>query len=311
MNRTWVYAPSRTILESRWGTLLAEQDIERRAALFKTTRDSAPDRSKEPLPGELPIIGSLQSVPAGTPPPVVRIGYRSFDRQWVISDARALDQPRPDLWAARVPDQVFIVEQHSKPITNGPGLVFSSLIPDMDHFNNRGGRVLALLHADGSANLPDGLTRALSQALGRDVIARDVLAYIAGVVSHPAYTQTFVDELTTPGVRVPLTSDRALWARAVALGEQVVWLQTYGEAFASDEAQRPRGSVRYPVGDPRQPLARTPVGAMPAVMIYDEADRTLRLGEGPEAGTFGPVVPEVWDYAVGGRHVLKSWFNYR
>src|SRR5690606_11158335 len=102
------------------------------------------------------------------------------------------------------------------------------------HFNNRGGRVLPLLHADGSANLSNGLTRALTTTLGREVTAHDVLAYVAGVVSHPAYTKTFADELTTPGVRVPVTTVPELWARAVALGEEVVWLHSYGEAFASD-----------------------------------------------------------------------------
>jgi hypothetical protein len=28
-------------------------------------------------------------------------------------------------------------------------------------------------------------------------------------------------------------------------------------------------------------------------------------------GEFAPVRPEVWEYEVGGKNVLKSWFNYR
>ncbi|MBC8092048.1 MAG: hypothetical protein H7Y15_08955 [Pseudonocardia sp.] len=46
---------------------------------------------------------------------------------------------------------------------------------------------------------------------------------------------------------------------------------------------------------------------MPTAMSYDEATRTLQLGE----GTWGPVTPAVWSYSVGGKNVLKSWFNYR
>lgn len=42
-------------------------------------------------------------------------------------------------------------------------------------------------------------------------------------------------------------------------------------------------------------------------MSYDPASATLTLG----TGTFSPVTPAVWDYAVGGKNVLKSWFNYR
>ena len=45
-----------------------------------------------------------------------------------------------------------------------------------------------------------------------------MLAYIAAIVAHPAYTQTFADELTTPGIRVPFTTDPELWTEAVRLG---------------------------------------------------------------------------------------------
>lgn len=220
-----------------------------------------------------------------------------------------LDRPRPDLWEARIPGQVFVVEQHAEPISDGPGLVFSPLIPDMHHFNNRGGRTLPLLHPDGSANLAPGLLRALAARLDHPVTAEDLLAYVAAVVGHPAFTRTFADELTTPGIRVPLTTDAGLWARAVGLGEQVLWLHTYGERFTGPD--RPTAVVRCPQGDPRQPLALTAIGAMPEVMTYDADNRVLTLGQNADAGTFGPVAPEVWEYAVGGRNVLKSWFNYR
>jgi hypothetical protein len=49
---------------------------------------------------------------------------------------------------------LFVVELSSKPIKSGPGIVFSSLIPDMDHFKgSEGGRALPMLRPDGSANL--------------------------------------------------------------------------------------------------------------------------------------------------------------
>jgi len=307
MNRTWVYSPSRAVLHERWTRLLSETDPATKAALFKNTRDSALDRRKSPLPGgPTPTTATLLSEPVGSEPHLARIGYRSFDQQWVVSDARALDQPRPDLWEARVPGQVFTTELHSSPIHDGPGLVFSSLVPDMHFFKgSEGGRVLPLLHPDGTPNLAPGLVRALSATLGRDITAPAVLAYVADVVAHPAFTQTFADELTTPGIRVPITTDPGLWAEAIALGEQVVWLHTYGETFTGPD--RPRASVRYPKGDARQPLSRTPITAMPEVMTYDPARAVVTLGD----GEFGPVTPEVWEYAVGGKNVLKSWFKYR
>jgi hypothetical protein len=129
-----------------------------------------------------------------------------------LPDARLMDMPRRDLWAARIPDQVFVVEQHRKPLRTGPGLVFTALIPDFDHFKgSEGGRTLPCLHPDGSPNLAPGLTGSLAAAFGREVTAPDVVAYVAAVVAHPAYTQRFAGELTTPGIRVPITADPQLW----------------------------------------------------------------------------------------------------
>ena len=105
-----------------------------------------------------------------------------------------------------------------------------------------------------------------------------VLAYIAGIVSHPAYTQTFADELTTPGIRVPFTTDPALWDQAVKLGNQVIWLQTYGAAFSSPD--RPQANVRLPAGDPRQPLCTKPITSMPESIAYDSERHVLAMGDG-------------------------------
>ncbi|WP_435212707.1 type ISP restriction/modification enzyme [Streptomyces sp. bgisy034] len=64
----------------------------------------------------------------------------------------------------------------------------------------------------------------------------DFLAYIAGVVSHPAYTERFRENLEDPGVRVPLTGDVRLRDRAARIGRRVLWLHTYGDRF-SDQAE--------------------------------------------------------------------------
>ncbi|WP_313551043.1 type ISP restriction/modification enzyme [Corynebacterium sp.] len=86
-------------------------------------------------------------------PAIVEVGYRSFDRQYIIADSRVLDRARPDLWAARSPKQVFLVEFHSRHPKSGPGLMFSNLIPDMNSFKGSdGGRALPMLHPDGDPN---------------------------------------------------------------------------------------------------------------------------------------------------------------
>jgi hypothetical protein len=184
--------------------------------------------------------------------------------------------------------------------------VFTALIPDFDHFKgSEGGRTLPLLHPDGSANVAPGLVRALGALLDVDVSPRDVLAYVAAIAAHRAYTSTFLAELTTPGVRVPITADPSLWRRSVAIGEEVLFLHTYGQSYSGID--RPHGDVRMPAGDPRRPRNMTPIAGLPTTMNYTEHDRVLHVGE----GAFSPVEPAVWDYTVGGKNVLKSWFNYR
>jgi hypothetical protein len=42
--------------------------------------------------------------------------------------------------------------------------------------------------------------------------------------------------------------DRGLWLSAGG----VIWLHTYGEAYADPDARRPAGDVRLPTDDPRQ-----------------------------------------------------------
>ncbi len=301
-NRTWVYAPHPGILDTRWRRLVGETDPDVKRTLFKESDAAKLDLKKSPLPGD-------DTHQATTPfdrehgplPAPVRVGYRAFDRQWIVPDARVLERARPELWAARVPGQVFVIEQSAERIENGPGLLFSALLPDSHHFNHRGGRTLPVLHPDGTGNLAPGFARALSEALGLPVTAQDVTAYLAAVIAHPGFTGRFADELTTPGIRVPITLDADLWREAVELGRQVVWLHTYGEAFAD------QGDIRYPAGDERQPLSLKPVTSMPTTITYDAARREGSLGD----GVWGPVRPEVWNYQVGGRSVVKSWFDYR
>lgn len=316
-NRTWVIAPSTAILNERWARLVAETDADAKDTLFKPSRDATLDKTKDPLPGtstsqatRSPLRAETNLVPVTTP-----YGYRSFDRQYTIADSRVWHAARPPLWAARTAPQVYAFELHSSSIESGPAIVFSDLIPDMHYFKgSEGGRVLPFLHPGGRPNFASGLLQALSALVAADlmgggssVTAEDLLAYIAAMTAHPGFTATFADELTTPGIRVPLTGDPSLWSEAVTLGRRVLWLHTYGHRFADPDADRPIGSIRYPSGDVRRILNKTAVTAMPDDIVYDFATESVSLG----TGTWGPVSQAVFDYEVGGKNVLRSWTNYR
>ena len=72
------------------------------------------------------------------------------------------------------------------------------------------------------------------------------MAYLAAVMAHPAFTARFKADLVRPGLHVPLTADAKLFAEAVALGSEVIWLHCYGERFADPAAGRPKQAPRLP-----------------------------------------------------------------
>lgn len=316
-NRTWPFSPAREVLTARWTRLIGESDADTKSAMLKTTRDRNLDKVVKPLTGAdtAQEDSALRAATLGGTKSV-RVGYRSFDRQWVLADNRVLDMARPPLWDARIRGQVFVIEQHSKPVTSGPGIVFTSLLPELNYFRgSEGGRALPFLHPNGRPNLANGILATLGTAIGKDDLqAEDILAYVAGVVSHSGFTSTFSKELTTPGIRVPMTADKELFDRATALGRELVWLHSYGEAMVDANAGRPAKDVRFPAGHIRQPLSKTPVTDLPEDIRFvldeslpDETTGTVWLGE----GSWGPVAKDVYDYSVGGKNILKSWFNYR
>lgn len=306
--RTWIYSPAPELLNERWARLIAAPETEK-PGLFKEGSEPRLHKSFPVLPGvdtskaTTPLAKETNPVP--TKP--VQIGYRSFDRQWIIPDSRAIHRAAAPLWAARQDNQVYTVELHTKVLKSGPGVVFSSLIPDYDHFKgSEGGRVLPALHPDGSANLAPGLVSSLEARLGLTIAEQDVLAYVAGVVSHAGYTSRFTEDLQTPGVRVPITANVALWTQAVELGREILWAQTYGSAY-SDGTQRPKDNIRFANQDPRRVVSLSPVTALPEQIIYDAKAEEVHIGD----GRFGPVPVEAWEYQVGGKSVIKSWFSSR
>lgn len=305
-NRTWVYAPDPDTLRKRWDILVGAQPQDK-ANLFKETESSNLIRIPPGLPHQKQFACSFAEEGGPCPAPV-RISLRSFDRQWTIPDARLHHRPSPTLWMASGRQQLFVTEQHAHPITSGPALTFTALIPDMHHYNARGGRVLPLFRDDAGEdpNLAPKLLEVLGRNLGRHIFPEDFLAYVAGVAAHPGY----VDRLGGPvrgGVKVPLTRNPELWLRMVRLGSRVLWLHTFGERYVNASAGRPAKIPRLEPHRRPQVLAPIPDGHRPDRFEYDDNLETLRIG----SGVIGRLPPDIWNYQVSGMRVLPKWIGYR
>jgi Type ISP C-terminal specificity domain len=80
----------------------------------------------------------------GPCPDPVRIGYRSFDRQWIIPDKRLINQPNPTLWGVRSDTQIYLTAPQDTAPVSGPAATLTADIPDAHHYHGRGGRVYPL-----------------------------------------------------------------------------------------------------------------------------------------------------------------------
>ncbi len=284
------------------GLLLSEHKRDRRVDT----------RLKDNLPGYPAPTTSIGQETASCPVPV-QIGYRSFDRQWIIPDKRLINQPNPRLWAVRSEKQVYLTAISRSSPTSGPGLTCTALVPDLDHYHGRGGRAFPLwLDADTTiSNVRPPVLDVLAERLGSRPSGDDVLAYLAAVCAHPGYTATFAADLANPGVRVPLTTDPALFAEAVELGRRVVWLHCYGQRFADPTAGRPRRAPRMDKPVAPQVLAEHPIPSdatgMPDILRHDAETGHLLVG----TGAISPVSPAMWAYEISGVRVLTKWFSYR
>jgi hypothetical protein len=318
--RTWIIAPDVATLDARWRRLVAEKNPDRKEVLFHPhlRRGKVGDKhSKKSLAqGLRGHEARLMSVAndSGSVIPPVRYAFRTFDRQWIIPDARLINQPNPTLWSNYSSRQIFITGLEAHSPSSGIPLSFCCLVPDLHHYKGSfGGRVYPLW-ADAQAKQPNIRAEALellAMAYGAPVAAEDVFAYVAAVMAHPAFTARFAKDLVRPGLRVPLTADAALFRRAAVLGREIVWLHCYGERFADPAAGRPKGP-------PRLPKAQAPTipaeGAIPSApeplpddMSYDAGERRLRIGK----GFVENVTPHMWAYEISGKQVLWQWFSYR
>lgn len=262
----------------------------------------------KPLPGFQKRTSPISSE-AGSLNEPVRYGFRSFDRQWIIPDARLINQPNPELWERRSEKQLFATAFMEEAPTSGPAITFSPFVPDVHHYKGSfGGRVFTLWSdaSGSSSNLKPALLEFLAQVYDRHVSPEDMFAYIAAVGSNPAYTARFQDDLSTPGLRIPITADAELFTETSELGYRVLWLHTFGERMTDAKKDRPEQPPRLPID--RRPTI-TKEGAiseepekMPDTIDYDAEKHRLLIGE----GFIDNVSPAMWFYEVSGNQILTQ-----
>lgn len=317
--RVWVIAPDADSLHRRWQALL-DAPAERKQELFHPTlRGGVPaDRHIDSVlrkglaghPGSLSPLAQ-EAGPCLQP---TRYAFRSFDRQLIVPDVRVITQPNGLLWDSLSIEQIYLTALHDRHPGNGPALTVAPSPPDKHHFKGSFGGKVFPLWFDASrsrSNVRLPLLRVFGERLGRAIAADEVMAYLAGIAGHPGFVRRFDNDLTTPGLRVPLTASAEYFEEAVHLGRRIIWLHSFGERCSDAGAGREAGPPRLPSGKrpqvPKEGAIPTTTEGMPDSIQYDSARQRLNVG----SGYIESVPAAVWQYQVGGKQVLVQWFNSR
>lgn len=296
------------MLEERWQTF-ANVSPKDRPKLFVTGSSGRKVTTKV---AGLAKLSEVQDTDQSQP--IVRYGYRSFDREWVFDDPRMAKTESPSLWQSQSDRQLYLAGLLTSQISAGAALTASAYVPDLHYFRGSfGGKDIIPLWRDAAATQPNitaGLGQLLGQRYGRtegtpQPNVESLAAYCYALLSGSAYQERFAVELETPGLRVPLTADRELWREAVVAGQSLLWLHTYAERFR-DEAEG-RGAEVPQVEGVDWLRAVTTIPRDASEIDYDPESGVLTVGDGQVGG----VRPDVWAYSVSGMQVLPKWLGYR
>jgi hypothetical protein len=295
LKRTWPIGPTPAILRERWAKLVSTESPADRAAALGETRDRGIDSAPTDLRNEGRRLTPLRALRADEPcPEPVRYAYRSFDRQWVLPDARLGDFMRPWLWRRAGPRQVYLTSLLTNVLGAGPAVVATSLVPDLDHFRGSfGARAVIPLWLDACATAPNiarGCLGVLAERYGFTPRPADLFAYCYALLAPRAYVARFEDELRTPGPHVPVTCDGRLFSHAAALGHELLRLHTY---------QRVVPGTTVCVAEIN--------GEYPREYSFSPADCRLVVGN----GALAPLALDVWAYSVSGMQVVPAWLRRR
>jgi hypothetical protein len=193
-------------------------------------------------------------------------------------------------------------------------VTFTDEVPDLNFYKgSSGGRILPLWSDSNSAdsNLKLSFLIHLSEVFGESASPEDLMAYIAAIAAHPAYTARFQEHFSTPGLRIPITADSSLFRQAVVLGKRVLWLHTFGERMIDPAANRPAQPPRLPADRrpivPKEGAISEDPDEMPDTLNYDAGKQRLLVGH----GFIGHVTQAMFEYEVSGKQILTQWFSYR
>jgi len=296
--RNWPIAPTKETLHARWNSLIGSES--KATAFRETDYRKISTIVHDPLSPSIkltPIKDVLNTDPL---PEIVAYGFRTLDRHFAFADNRLADRIRPPLWVCYSSKQTYFTYVATQAMVSGPALSASIDVPDLHHFCGRGAKDVIPLYRDSECKTPNihpNLLEILSTRIGRPIAGDDWASYLYAVLSHEEFTRQFSDGLLQKDVRVPITLSPTLFERALIIGQELMYLHSFGERY-SDKFADIGGSSKCIKGIDSPEVV---------TYSYDAEKAVLKVGD----GVFGPVAKNIWEYEVSGFKVLQSWLGYR
>ena len=171
-------------------------------------------------------------------------------------------------------------------------------------------------------NLSTAFTADLAQRLSLDFVgvgrghlgsrfgAEDVLNYIYAVLQSSSYRERYAQFLRADFPRVPPPSDVGQFRALAGLGRELIAINLL-EHSALDNV-----NISFPVAgenmvEPRHPIY-VPPGERPVAEIEPiDRGRVYIGGNGARRQYFEGIVPDVWEFRIGGYQPLKKWLQDR
>jgi predicted helicase len=264
------------------------------------------------------VLAERQGLSANVVAPIL---YRPFDRRHVIYDPGVVTRPRFKVMRHMLAgDNIGLVTVRKIPpgakaryfMVAGGLIVNGAIRSDNQSIDSlfplylypQAHKFLDTADQERRPNLSPQFTKALSEELGLRFISdgggdllgtfgpEDVFDYAYAVFHSPTYRERYAEFLKHDFPRLPLTSDRALFAALTEKGAEMVGLHLMTSPSLDSLI------TRFPEdGDNTVEKGR-----------YDEATSRVYINK---VQYFEGVLPEVWQFRVGGYQVLDKWLKDR
>lgn len=165
----------------------------------------------------------------------------------------------------------------------------TSELPDIDM---RGGVYVYPLIVDGKPNFSKAVISWAIDNFGEPFDQETFLGYVYGILYSKAFRRKYASELRTSFPRIPITSDKELFAKISTIGKELIQLHL--------------------LSDPKnwQSMAGFPEVGSDTIekVTYDAANSCTLIND---KQYFSKIDPEIWNYEVGGYKVCERWLRER